>query len=278
MTPELCRLHVLTVDHTDPQGVWLNAGDGLAHLPRKEAPQAAPGETFEVFLYLDLSNKLQATCRRPLAQAGDFALLTVRSVDKHGAFLDWGMAKDLLSPFSLQPERMQVGQSYLVKINIDSQGRPFASGRIDECFERERSTLREGDPVSLIFWQYNELGARMIVNSRFPGLLYREEIPPGLAPGMELAGYVKRLREDGKLDVTLRRVGADGVSDAKEAIMKALVAYGGTLPLHDRSSSELILQTLGISKKSFKKGVGGLYKDGLVIPGEEGIKLKKQSK
>ena len=275
MTPELCRIHTLTVDHVDPQGIWLIAGDRLAHLPRKEAPRALAGETFEVFLYLDISGKLQATCRRPLVQAGEFALLTVRSIDQHGAFLDWGMAKDLLAPFSLQVDRMQAGQSYLVKVSIDSQGRPFANALIDECFDRERPDLADGDAVSLLFWKYTELGAKMIVNSRFPGLLYREELPPGLAPGMQLSGYVKRLREDGKLDVTLRRVGVEGVADAREAIMQALVACGGALPLHDQSSPAQILQTLGISKKSFKKAVGGLYKDGLLILGDDGIKLKK---
>lgn len=277
MTPELCRIHTLTVDHTDPQGIWLRAGERLAHLPRREAPRAVAGDTFEVFLYLDISGKLQATCRRPLVQAGEFALLTVQSVDQHGAFLDWGMAKDLLAPFSLQTERMQVGRSYLVKVSLDQQGRPYANARIDECLDRDRPELHEGDAVTLLFWQYTELGAKVIVAHRFPGLLYREELPPGFAPGMQLAGYVKRLREDGKLDVTLRRVGADGVADAREAIMQALVAGGGTLPLHDQSSPAQIQQLLGISKKSFKKGVGGLYKDGLLTLGPDGIKLKKRS-
>ncbi len=275
MNPELCCIHTLTVDHIDSRGIWLKAGDQLAHMPRKEAPLAIAGEALELFLYLDLRGKLQATSRRPLVQSGEFALLTVSSVDQHGAFLDWGMAKDLLAPFSLQPERMQVGQRYLVKVALDSQGRPFANARIEECLERGRPELADGEAVSLIFWQYNDLGARMIVNSRFPGLLYREELTPGLAPGMKLSGYVKHLREDGKLDVTLRRVGAEGVADAREAILKALAASGGTLLLHDQSPPELILQTLGISKKSFKKGVGGLYKDGLLILGNEGIRLKK---
>jgi predicted RNA-binding protein (virulence factor B family) len=275
VTPELCRMHNLTVDHVDAKGVWLIAGDRLAHLPLKEAPRAAAGDILEVFLYQDVSGRLQATCRRPLVQAGEFALLTVRSVDQHGAFLDWGLAKELLAPFSLQPERMQVGRSYLVKVSLDQQGRPFANACIEDCFDRVRPDLADGDAVSLLFWKYTELGAKVIVNSRFPGLLYREELPPGLAPGMQLAGYVKRLREDGKLDVTLRRVGVEGVADAKEAIMKALAASGGTLPLGDQSSPSLILQTLGISKKSFKKAVGGLYKDGLLILGDGDIKLKK---
>lgn len=276
MTPELCRTHVLKINHVDSQGVWLQAGDRLAHLPRREAPRAAAGEELQVFLYQDSSGKLQATCRRPLAQAGDIALLKVLSVGLHGAFLDWGLAKDLLAPYALQPERMLAGQSYLVKIALDELGRPYANARIDECLDRERPDLGEGDQVSLLCWQFTELGARMIVNKRYQGLLYRDELPPGLAPGMELSGFVKRVREDGRLDVTLRRVGAEGVADARETVMRALAASGGKLPLHDQSPPAQIVQILGISKKSFKKAVGGLYKDGLLLLDADGIRLKNK--
>jgi hypothetical protein len=226
----------------------------------------------EVFLYQDVAGELQATCRLPLAQAGEFAVLTVRSVGPHGAFLDWGLAKDLLAPFRLQPERMQVGSRYLVKVDLDQQGRPFANARIDDCLDHGRPDLTVGDAVALLIWQFTDLGAKVIVNHRYPALLYRDELPAGVCAGMELPGYVKRLREDGKLDVTLRRVGAEGVSDARDVILKALAAHGGTLPLHDRSSPAAIEQTLGMSKKTFKKAVGGLYKDGLVTLTDEGVR------
>jgi len=271
--PELCRLHILRVARIDKKGIWLEAGEMLAHLPAREAPQAVPGEELEVFLYQVIPGELQATRRPPLAQAGEFALLKVRAVGPHGAFLDWGLAKDLLAPLSLQPERMQAGWSYLVKVAVDQQGRPFANARIDECLDRERPDLHEGDAVELMVWQLTELGAKVIVNHRFPGLLYQDELPAGTYIGMELAGYVKRLREDGKLDVTLRRVGAEGVLDAREVILKVLAANGGSLPLHDGSSPLLIKQTLDLSKKSFKKAVGGLYKDGLVTLTAEGVSL-----
>ena len=272
--PELCRLHTLKVAHIDKRGVWLEAGGRLAHLPLREASQVTPGEQLEVFLYRDAAGELQATCRQPLAQAGEFALLTVRSVGPHGAFLDWGLAKDLLAPFGLQPERMQVGRSYLVKVELDEQGRPFANARIDDCLDHVRPDLREGAPVALLVWQLTELGAKVIVNHCFPALLYRDELPAGTVIGMQLAGYVKRLRPDGKLDVTLRKVGAEGVSDAREVILDALATHGGTLPLHDQSSPAAIQQTLGMSKKTFKKAVGGLFKDGLVTLTDEGVRLK----
>lgn len=269
--PELCRLHTLRVARVDKRGIWLEAGGRLAHLPRREAPQVTPGEQLEVFLYQDAAGELQATCRPPLAQAGEFALLTVRSVGPHGAFLDWGLAKELLAPFRLQPERMQVGRSYLVKVELDQQGRPFASARIDDCLDYGRPDLHEGDAVALLIWQLTDLGAKVIVNHRFPALLYRDELPAGTRAGMQLPGYVKRLREDGKLDVTLRKVGAEGVSAARDVILKALAAHGGTLPLHDQSSPAAIQQALGMSKKTFKKAVGGLYKDGLVTLTSGGV-------
>lgn len=271
--PGLCRLHTLRVARVDNQGVWLEAGTRMARLPRREAPEAAPGEQLEVFLYQDASGELQATCRLPLAQAGEFALLTVKSVGSHGAFLDWGLAKDLLAPYSLQPERMEAGRSYVVKVDIDPQGRPFANARIDDCLDRGLPGLREGDAVALLIWQFTDLGAKVIVNNRFPALLYRDELPDGAIAGLQLSGYVKRLREDGKMDVTLRKVGADAVSDAREAILKALAAHGGTLPLHDKSAPEDIEKILGMSKKTFKKAVGGLYKDGLVTLADGGVAL-----
>jgi predicted RNA-binding protein (virulence factor B family) len=271
--PELCRLHTLKIARIDKRGIWLEAGERLAHLPLREAPHAAPDEQLEVFLYQDAAGELQATCRPPLAQAGGFALLTVTSVGPHGAFLDWGMAKELLAPFGLQPERMQAGRRYLVKVDLDQQGRPFANALIDDCLDKNRPDLHEGDKVALLVWHLTELGAKVIVNQRFPALLYRDELPAGAGAGTELTGYVKRLREDGKLDVTLRKVGAEGVADARDVILKALAAHGGALPLHDRSTPAAIEQALGMSKKTFKKAVGGLYKDGLVTLNNEGVNL-----
>jgi len=270
--PELCRLNTLRIVRVDKGGIWLEAGEREAHLPRREAPDAVYGEELEVFLYQDTAGELQATCRRPLAQAGEFALLTVKSVGPHGAFLDWGLAKDLLAPFALQPELMQVGGSYLVKLEVDQQGRPFANARIDACLDLARPAVHEGDPVDLLIWQLTELGAKVIVNQRYPALLYRDELPPGAGTGTQLSGYVKRVREDGKLDVTLRRVGTEGVADARKVIMDALAAAGGVLHLHDGSSPAAIQQTLGMSKKMFKKAVGGLYKDGFVLLTDEGIR------
>lgn len=273
-TPALCRLHTLKVMRIDKKGIWLDAGELQAHLPLREAPQAEQGEELEVFVYQVIPGELQATLRPPLAQAGEFATLKVKSITAHGAYLDWGLAKDLLVPLSLQPQKMQLNWSYLVKVDVDEQGRPFGNGRIEDCLEYYDVDLQEGDTVDLIVWQITELGARVIVNSRYEALLYRDELPPGSYTGMELQGFVKRLREDGKIDVTLRRVGQEGVDDAREVLLKVLAANGGALPLHDKSSSEEIKKVLGMSKKTFKKAVGGLYKDKLVKLDDSGVKLR----
>lgn len=272
----LCRLHTLKIVRVDKKGVWLEAGEMLAHLPLREAPHAETGEMLTVFLYQVIPGELQATLRPPLAQAGEFAVLKVKSITAHGAFLDWGLAKDLLVPMTLQPERMQQGWSYLVKIDVDQQGRPFGNARIEECLDHDHDELQEGDPVDLMIWQITELGAKVIVNSRSEALLYRDELPPGSYPGMELAGYIKRRRDDGKIDVTLHRVGHEGVADARDIILKVLAANGGVLPLHDKSSPAAIRNILGMSKKTFKKAVGGLYKDGLVKLTAEEIRSKEQ--
>lgn len=273
-TPALCRLHKLKVLRIDKKGVWLDAGEIPAHLPLREAPQAQAGDELEVFVYQVIPGELQATLRPPLAQAGEFAALKVKSISAHGAYLDWGLAKDLLVPLSLQPQKMQLNWSYLVKVDVDDQGRPFGNGRIEECLEYRDVDLAEGDQVELMIWQLTDLGARVIVNSRHEALLYRDELPPGSYTGMELQGYVKRLREDGKIDVTLRRVGQEGVADAREVILKVLAANGGALPLHDKSSSEEIRNILGMSKKTFKKAVGGLYKERLVDLDGSGVRLR----
>ncbi len=271
--PELYRQQTLTVADVDDRGVWLSVGNRQAHLPLREAPGVVPGEQLEVFLYQDTAGVLHATCRLPLAQAGEFAGLTVRSVGPHGALLDWGMPRDLLVPLSLQPERMQTGRTYVVKVDIDPQGRSFANARIDDCLDRTRPELQEGDAVDLLIWQITDLGAKVIVNQRFPALLYRDDLPPGSCIGRHCIGYIKRLRADGKLDVTLRKVGAEGVSDARDIILKVLAAHGGSLPLHDQSSPAAIQQILGMSKKTFKKAVGGLYKDGLVTLVNQAVTL-----
>jgi hypothetical protein len=272
---EIGRIHTLQVDRVDERGAWLREGGEAILLPRREVPiEIKPGDRLSVFVTREASGSLAATLRQPLAQLGEFALLQVRQVSRPGAFLDWGLEKDLLVPYSEQPERMQVGRNYLVKVCLDSLGRLVGTARIDRCLEKTEIDLAEGDAVELVIWEFTDLGARVIINDLYAGLLYKDELKGGIKRGDRLKGYVKRLREDRKIDVSLSRGGAEGVEEAKAVILAAL-RQSEFLTLHDQSPPAVIQQVLGMSKKTFKKAVGGLYKDGLVELGGEGIRLKK---
>jgi predicted RNA-binding protein (virulence factor B family) len=275
---EIGKIHRLPVEKTDERGIWLRGNDELFLLPRKEAAAAVSvGEILPVFLFRDKNGQLQATLRLPSAQVGECALLTVRSIGSPGAFLDWGVEKDLLVPLSQQPERMQAGRSYLVRIALDREGRPFGSARLDDWLEEVCFDLRAGDAVELLLWTFTDLGAKVVVNHRYIGVVYRDELQSGMTPGMKLTGYVKRVREDGKLDITLRQVGSAGAEAARSVILTALQEEN-FLALHDQSPPEIIQARLGLSKKAFKKAVGSLYKAGLIELTPEGVRLTAQGR
>ena len=265
----------LTVEKVDSQGAWLDAEGESILLPRRECPKdLSSGNSLEVFIYLDRNNQLRATTREPIAEVGQFALLQVSSIGPHGAFLNWGLEKDLLSPFSEQPQKMLEGRNYLVYICHDQQNRPIASARLEKFVEKENQDLREGDEVELLIWTFTDLGAKVIVNDRYEALLYRDEVPPGLKRGDRGQGFVLRIREDRRIDISLRRPGAAGVDDARTVILDAL-QEDGFLPLHDNSPPELIRSQLGLSKKQFKKALGGLYKEKRIELTHKGIRLLK---
>ena len=272
---EIGRIQTLKIHHIDEHGAWLEEGRESVLLPMREvSSEAKAGDALTVFVTLDAAEKLLATLSLPKAQLGEFALLKVKEVTRHGAFLDWGMPKDLLVPYSEQPERMRTGHKYLVRVCLDNRGRVVATARIDECLETEVKDLQEGDNVELMIWNYTDLGAKVIINGLYGGLLYKDELRSGLKRGDRLQGYVKTLRADGKIDVTLRQGGVEGIETAKKVIVAAL-QKDGFLPLHDKSSSWEIQKALGMSKKTFKKAVGGLYKEKRVELADDGVRLKK---
>lgn len=271
---EIGRAQTLTIDYIDQRGAWLRTGEEPILLPSRQVPEnARPGTPVEVFVYLHAGAPM-ATLRQPLAQVGEFALLRVNTADQSGTFLEWGMEKELLVPFSEQPKRMKQGQYYMVRVCLDDQGRCFASGRIDRWLERDNIELEEGQPVSMLIWQFTDLGAKVIVEHRYSALLYRSEVQPEMKPGDRLKGFVKSLRTDGKVDVTLHRAGKAGTDRAVGILLEAL-GKSGFLPLHDNSPPELIRKQLGMSKKAFKKAVGGLYKTGRIELLDNGIRLKE---
>lgn len=265
--------YTLTAVRYDDQGIWLDAAGKELLLPRHEAPKEIRiGSEVTVFLYLDRSNQLCATTRKPLAEVGAFALLQVKSVASQGAFLDWGLDKDLFIPRTEQSEPMHSGRRYLVHICHDRDNRPIASAKLDRFLLQENRDLTAGDQVDLLIWTFTDLGAKVIINQLYSGLLYQDDLLPGLKRGDQLKGYVARVRDDGKLDVTLQPPGAAGI-DAAQSILLERLRQTGFLPLTDNSPPELIRSQLGLSKKLFKKAVGGLYKEGKISLDDDGIRL-----
>jgi predicted RNA-binding protein (virulence factor B family) len=266
----------LQVKSTNEKGAWLYAEEQQLFLPRSEWPtELSPDETVEVFLYLDRDNKPVITTTLAAAQVGEFALLKVQSVGAHGVFLDWGLKKDLLAPYSEQAQKMVEGRSYLVHVCLDRENRPIASSRLEKFLVKENRDLREGEEVELLVWAFTDLGAKVIVNHYYEALLYRDEVPANLKRGDQCTGYVLRIRGDHRIDVTLRRPGAAGIKDARGVILEAL-EEDGFLALHDQSSPDEIRNQLGLSKKVFKKAVGGLYKDGVISLEDAGVRLQKR--
>jgi predicted RNA-binding protein (virulence factor B family) len=261
----------LSVATIDQRGAWLCQEQEKILLPRSQCPAGLEiGQKIEVFLYHDRGRRLTATTNLPQAQVGEFALLQVKTVDRHGAFLDWGLEKDLLAPYREQQEKMLEGRRYLVRICLDEQQRPYASSRLDSFLQDENIDLAVGDEVDILIRGFTELGAKVIVADRYNGVLYRDEVPPGLKRGERCSGYVQKIRPDQRIDVSLRRPGAAGAQDARQIVLAALQTEG-FLALHDQSSPEQIRQQLGLSKKAFKKAVGSLYKEKKIELRPDGI-------
>jgi predicted RNA-binding protein (virulence factor B family) len=272
---EIGRKNTLKVECIDEEGAWLVAGAERALLPKREVPESlVPGDKVTVFVYNDHAGEPVATLREPLAEVGECALMKVRQVNSYGAFLDWGLFKELLVPPREQPEPMKPGRRYVVKVRLDRQGRPLGTARIEQSLVNVDVDLQEGQEVDLLVWRFTPLGARVVINQRYDGLLYRDEIGNRLNYGDRLTGYVKKVRGDGKIDVTLNRGGRGEIDQARDRILAAIEAGGGFLPLHDGSSPDEIGAALGMSKKLFKKALGGLYKAGAVELLDRGVRLK----
>ena len=265
----------LKISRITATGAFLSSEAGEILLPGRLVPKGAePGSMLNVFIYVDSEDRLTATTRKPRAVVGDFALLKVKDNVTVGTFLDWGLEKDLLLPFGEQTAPLRRGEEVLVRVYLHSSDRVAASARLDKFLKPADGTLAEGDMVELLIYAFSDLGAKVVINNTFGGLLFRNELFGTPSCGDRLQGYVKKIREDGKIDVTLRMGGAREAATDREVILDALTSHQGLLPLSDRSSPEAIAGLLRMSKKSFKKGIGGLYKEGLVDMTPEGVRLR----
>jgi len=269
------RSNKLKISRITGSGAFLSTDEGDVLLPGRLIPEGAePGADIDVFIYRDSEDRLVATTRTPRAMVGEFALLTVKDNTKVGAFLDWGLDKDLLLPFGEQPTPVKKGEQVVVRLYLDNSGRIAASARVEKFLSPADASLAEGDEVELLPYAFTELGAKVIINNTYGGLLFRTELYARPARGERLRGYVKKIRDDGKIDVTLRKGGIKEAVADREAILAALKARGGFLPLTDKSPPEAVAELLRMSKKSFKKGIGGLYREGLIDMTAEGIRLR----
>ncbi len=272
---QIGNYNTLAIERITPSGALMASEEGNILLPGRLVPKnAARGDLLKVFVYVDSEGRLTATTRTPRAVVGDFAILKVKDNVSVGTFLDWGLEKDLLLPFGEQNGQLRRGEDVLVYVYLHSSGRVAASAKLDKFLQLADSSLMEGDTVDLLVYAFSDLGVKVVINNTYGGLLFRSELPLEPSCGEQLRGYIKRIREDGKIDVTLRKGGEEEAANDRSVILDALKAHNGFLPLNDKSSPEAIATALRLSKKSFKKAIGGLFKERLVEISPEGIRLR----
>lgn len=276
MSIELGKFNQLEVVKQVDFGMYLDGGEeGEILLPTRYVPEDCKvGDWLNVFLYLDNEERLIATTLTPLVQVGEFACLEVSWVNQFGAFLNWGLMKDLFVPFSEQKMKMQVRNKYVIHAYIDDESfRIVASAKVDRYLSKEKAPYQPGEEVNILIWQKTDLGFKAIIENMYSGLLYDSEIFQTLHTGDTLKAYIKQVREDGKIDLILQKPGFEKVDDFSKTLYRYIADHGGRIGLNDRSPAEEIYDVFGVSKKTFKKAVGDLYKKRLILLHEDGIEL-----
>nr|WP_298141002.1 S1-like domain-containing RNA-binding protein [uncultured Pseudomonas sp.] len=265
------------VKHTD-FGLYLDGGaDGEILLPKRYIPKDTPSEVedwLNVFIYLDSDDKLIATTEKPKVQVGEFASLKVVDINRVGLFLDWGLPKDLLLPHSEEKRPLQVGDYCVVHVFLDKRSKRItATARLDRYLDNVPATYKAGQEVDLLVAEATDLGFKAIINGKHWGLIHKNELFKFLRSGMQEKGFIKELRADGKISLSLQAVGQEAASSLGEQILVKLREHDGTLPLNDKSSPEAISALFRVSKGNFKKAIGGLYKQGRILIHEDHIEL-----
>jgi len=271
------KFNTLSVIAITGNGAYLDAGElGEILLPNRYLTEDCQvDDKIEVFIYLDSADRLVATTERPYGQVDEFVSLKVVQINKMGAFLDWGLKKDLLVPFNQQHKKMELNRHYLVRIYLDTRTeRIAASSKLDKYIDIWPADYQAGEKVDLVIAQKTDLGFKAIINNQHWGLLYNNEIFQPLRVGRKLTGYIKQVREDGRIDLALSRTGKGKVMDFSDRLLTYLAENNGVSHLHDKSSPEDIKRTLGVSKKTFKATVGNLLKKGKITLVKNGIRLK----
>lgn len=282
VTIEMGKMNRLSVVKEVDFGLYLDGGelpDGRKNeilLPARYVPRGTRiGDEIEVFIYRDSEDRIIATTEHPYVMVGDFACLKVVSVNRTGAFLDWGLPKDLLVPFDEMEHRMEEGKRYVVGAYLDEEtDRIVASARLDALlYDESEDDFEEGEEVDLFVANKSDIGYKVIVNTSHWGLLHFNEVVRPPRRGDRLRGFIKQIRPDGKIDVALHRGGRDKTDAAVDSVLRVLKAEGGFLPVTDKSPPETISGLFGLSKGMYKKAVGSLYKRKLIVIADDGIRL-----
>lgn len=257
-------------------GLYLfDAEHGEILLPKRYVPENAKiDDELDVFIYLDSEDRIIATTEQPFAQVGEFACLKVVSTSDFGAFLDWGLSKDLLVPFRKQKKEMEIGKSYVVYIYYDYESkRIVASSKLDYFLDNVPAEYTEGEKVNLLIVTETPMGYKAIINGLHWGVLYKNEVFTTLQPGYKIEGYIKKLRTDDKIDLCLQKPGYQKITDIPDRILEKIKENNGFLAITDKTLPDTIYNMFGISKKAYKAAVGALYKKQLIVIEPTGIRI-----
>jgi len=263
------------VKHVD-FGIYLDGFEfGEILMPTRYVPIGCKDEDIiDAFIYLDSEDRIIATTEKPYAMVGDFALLKAVSVNRFGAFLNWGLPKDLLVPFVEQNQKMEEGKQYVVYVYLDDEtNRIVASARVEDFLDKTPPEFTEGQEVDLLVYTQTDLGYKAIINRTHTGVIYSNQVFKNIHRGTDIKGYIKKVRPDQKIDLMLDKPGYDKVGDISSQIMDKLKEHNGFIALVDKSPAEDIYKMFGVSKKAFKMAIGGLYKARLITIEGGGIRM-----
>lgn len=273
---EIGKLNTLSILRSSEFGLFLDGGKlGDVLLPKRYVDRALkPGDEVEVFIMLDSEDRLTATTEKPYAMVDEFAHLRVISMTGIGAFLDWGLPKDLLVPFREQKVKMREGLSYMVRIYLDhASGRLAASSKLDKFLDRTEAVYEPGEKVDLQIAAKTDLGYKAIINGTHWGVIFHNEAFLPLERGQRIEGFVKQVRDDGKVDLCLQKPGYEKVTELTDVILQYIEQQGGFIPLTNKSAPAAIYACFGVSKKTYKQAIGALYKKRLISLESEGTRL-----
>ncbi|MEZ4910472.1 MAG: S1-like domain-containing RNA-binding protein [Saprospiraceae bacterium] len=273
---DLGKINSLNIVKKTDFGYYLDGGNmGEILLPKRYmTADMKIGEPLDVIVFLDGEERYVATTETPIATVGQVGYLKVKSVEKVGAFLDWGVSKELLVPFSEQKVKMEVGKSYIVYLYVDKiTDRITGSMRLERFLQKKAPTFKEGDAVKILVWVKTDLGYKCIIDHQWIGVLYANELLQSIHTGQSTSAYIKKIRPDGKVDLTLQPIGRTKLDHGGEVILRMLEKSGGKLPYSDKTDPEVIYSIFKMSKKAFKASIGNLYKLRKIVIEDNGIKL-----